>query len=75
MQRKSCQTKNFYLRETDEKFSNRLFYLGSSAQRSEDTETQRPSLPPAVHAALRSAGPWGEVVHPVKYKSHKLRLS
>lgn len=38
VQRKSHQTKNFCLRERDEKFSSRVFYLGSSAQWSEDVE-------------------------------------
>lgn len=49
MQRKSCQTKNFYLRETDEKFSTLVFYLRSSAQQSEDT-----ALPPSNSACC----PW-----------------
>lgn len=61
MQRKSCQTKNFYLRETDEKFSSLLFYLRSSARQSEDTETQLLFLPPAACAAHGSAGPQGGV--------------
>lgn len=57
MQRESHQTENVCLRKADEKFSSCVFYLGSSAERSEDTETQLPSLPRAVHATSAQQDP------------------